>query len=55
LTVNINVMLWLLAGGLAASLMMLQEHSSFPVIVGSFIAAPMLVWLFNMMRRQPKR
>jgi hypothetical protein len=53
--INVNVIVWLLAGGVIGWLVMLQNHFSMAPLLGSFIAAVVLLTIFSLIRRQPIR
>ena len=53
--INVNVVLWLLIGGLIAWLAVHQSSFSMVALIGSSAGVGVLLAIFSLIRRQPVR
>jgi uncharacterized membrane protein YeaQ/YmgE (transglycosylase-associated protein family) len=53
--INVNVIVWLLTGGMIGWLAVLENHFGMAALFVSFIAAMVLLTIFGLIRRQPVR
>lgn len=53
--VNVNVMVWLLIGGVIGCLAVHQSSFSVPALLASSAGVVVLLAVFNLIRRQPVR
>ena len=53
--INVNVIVWLVTGGMIGSLAVVENHFSMAALFVSFIGAMVLLMIFGLIRAQPVR